>query len=425
MEKEKTETLEIQDFLSVKHIKWEFSRFNIITGDMGAGKSLCIKLLKFFEDIIPTLLGMPYNDFQRNLNSENYFEFLIVGFKDIFVLSATRKNKSSFKIIYNFSFKDEIFDIIISGDNKDIRIESIYLRNLLAKWNSDLEKRILNEAITPDGFDEIKRYFYADLLKAFGNHFPIATIFIPASRAALAVSSDYTDNYLKSHNNLFRILLQFKSRDQEIINTILKAKIKIDNNFLYLISKDGREVPLSKASSGQQEIIYVLMLLDRLGNFSYSYGKSQSLFIEEPEAHLFPLEQKQTIELIVQMYNILKGNGSPVRVFITTHSPYVLNTINNTLEKSRLLKNVEKIDNIKIKTEIHNKLKDISYPDLSVDDVSAYMIREDGTADTMINTNDEEQYIYSAVIDKIAEAIQIDTEKLLNIDVEIKKNFET
>ena len=79
--------------------------------------------------------------------------------------------------------------------------------------------------------------------------------------------------------------------------------------------------------------MYVLMLLDRLGRFRYSYGDDQSLFIEEPSAHLFPLEQKLTIELIVRLFRDLKEAGQRVRVFITTHSPYVLNSINNILIK--------------------------------------------------------------------------------------------
>ena len=40
MGKEITETLEIHNFLSLRDMKWEIKRFNIITGDMGTEKSL-------------------------------------------------------------------------------------------------------------------------------------------------------------------------------------------------------------------------------------------------------------------------------------------------------------------------------------------------------------------------------------------------
>jgi hypothetical protein len=37
---------------------------------------------------------------------------------------------------------------------------------------------------------------YADILKKFGGHFPAVTIFIPASRAALAFGSNYVQTIL-------------------------------------------------------------------------------------------------------------------------------------------------------------------------------------------------------------------------------------
>jgi AAA15 family ATPase/GTPase len=84
VDKKITETLEIHDFFSIKYIKWEIKHFNIITGDMGAGKSICIKLLKFFEDIIPSLLILPYDIFIKNLDASQCFLFITKKFTDFF-----------------------------------------------------------------------------------------------------------------------------------------------------------------------------------------------------------------------------------------------------------------------------------------------------------------------------------------------------
>jgi AAA15 family ATPase/GTPase len=129
MAKETAEILEIHDFLSIKDVKWEFERFNIITGDMGAGKSLCIKLVKFFEDIIPNLLVSPYESFLKFLNPEQFFTYLTEEFTKIFVFSAwDTARQPQFSINYTFSYKEEKFNIIIKGKNeKDINIESPYL----------------------------------------------------------------------------------------------------------------------------------------------------------------------------------------------------------------------------------------------------------------------------------------------------------
>jgi AAA15 family ATPase/GTPase len=407
-----SEILEVDTFLSISHVKWEFRSFNIITGDMGAGKSLCIKLLKFFEDIIPELLTSPYDDFIEKLDVNRFYEFLSRKFANIFVLPVFDNNKyPPFRIRYAFSFKEEVCDIIITGgDETNIVVKSSFLEELLTTWKEFLEKKIIasHKKVTPDGFEEVKRSLYAELLNKFGSYFPLATTFIPASRAALAFGSNYTDDYLKEYRTLLDVLPRFKNRNQEIINTILKAKMKI-NGALWLESDDGRQTPIAKASSGQQEIIYVLMLLEKLGNFQYTYGTTQSVFIEEPSAHLFPLEQKQTIEHIVWMYNCLKDEKKSVRFFITTHSPYILNSLNNILKKGALIeKHKEQTDRI-------NNMVDI--PHLHADDISAYFINGDGTGESMLDEN--EKYLYAHKIAGISRDIDEVTQKLSELNNEL------
>jgi len=413
MGKETKETLKIDNFLSISHIEWEFGRFNIITGDMGSGKSLCIKLLKFFEDIISNLLILPYEVFRENLDTRTFFNHLINEFTDIFVFLTTAPAKQpEFEIKYAFSYNDVTFDVTVKGKNEvDITFESVYLKNMLKEWDEYSQKRgIFNsENVTPDGFAEAKMSFYSEVLKKFGGYFPMATTFVPASRAALAFTSNPNDNYLKKYKELTDVFPRFGSRDQEKINTILKAKIRIEGNYLYLVSDDGRKVPISKASSGQQEIVYVLMLLDRLGYFRYSYGNHHSIFIEEPEAHLFPLEQKQTIDLIVQMFNLLKGNGNPVRFFITTHSPYILNCLNNILKKGALLN--------EYKDQADKINEAIDFPHLFADEISAYSIDSQGKGDNMLD--EDGKYLYSEKIADISKGINEDTLKLRELNNEL------
>jgi predicted ATPase len=415
MSKEITEILEIHNFLSIENIKWDIKRFNIITGDMGVGKSLCIKLVQFFEDVISELLIMPYEKFLAHLESMAFFNFLIEDFKKTFVLSTSNSKKfTSFKITYTFGYKESLITMTITGSNEtDVIFESSFLEKLLTEWNEIAQKKgfVSPEKITPDGFRELKLSLYSNLLKRFGECFPMATIFVPASRAALAFSSNHTDNYLKEYKEVVDVLPQFISRNQKIINTILKAKILIEDSFLFLESDDGRKVPISKASSGQQEIVYVLMLLDRLGNFGHTYGHVQSLFIEEPSAHLFPMEQKQTIELIALMFDYLKDNGSPVRFFITTHSPYVLNVINNMMRKGSLIKQNTGQENI-----INAK---IGFPSLFTEDVSAIFINEGGTITDMIDY-DEEQIIPEKIRD-ISFSINNDIINLDNLSDELNQ----
>ena len=74
------------------------------------------------------------------------------------------------------------------------------------------------------------------------------------------------------------------------------------------------------ASSGQQESIWILLSL-----FLVCLEKVKArIFIEEPEAHLFPIAQKQMVELIAFLNTTME-----TKFVITTHSPYVLSALNN------------------------------------------------------------------------------------------------
>jgi predicted ATPase len=409
------EAVKIRDFLSIKEFDWEIRDFNIITGDMGSGKSLCIKLLKFLEDIIPSLLVLPYEQFISNLDYEIFLKNLKEEFYNIFYLDPDKAGgRKIFNIEYKFSSGDRTIEINIKNDEYNtIYIESLFLKNLLNNWREYLKKY---ENITPDGFGEVKLFFHNELLKEFDGHFPIAATFIPASRAALVFGSVSGDDYLKEYSDLISVLPRFRSRNSELINSILKAKIVIDKekSGLWLEANDGRKVPIAKASSGQQEIVYVLMLLDKLGNFRYSYGKDQSLFIEEPSAHLFPLEQKQTIELVTQIFISLKEEKNKeeknmVRIFITTHSPYILNSVNNILKKGSLL---EKYGN-----QADRINAEVNIPHLFIDEISAYFIDSDGIGTNMIDKN--RKYLYDDKIAEISYLIDEDSRKLSELNNEL------
>ena len=92
-----------------------------------------------------------------------------------------------------------------------------------------------------------------------------------------------------------------------------------DGEKLRLANSD-QEIGINFASSGQQEILWLL-------NFLYVLmlrNERSFVIIEEPEAHIYPTLQKKIIDFISMFVNI-----SDSRVFVTTHSPYVLTAMNN------------------------------------------------------------------------------------------------
>lgn len=68
--------------------------------------------------------------------------------------------------------------------------------------------------------------------------------------------------------------------------------------------------------------------------------RSSFIVIEEPEAHLFPEAQKEIVDLISLLAN-LNNN----QIIITTHSPYILASINNLIFADKIGKlHKEKVD---------------------------------------------------------------------------------
>ncbi len=126
---------------------------------------------------------------------------------------------------------------------------------------------------------------------------------------------------------------------------------------------------------------------------------NNNLFIvfEEPEAHLYPEAQKEIIDLIALLFNALNS-----QVIITTHSPYILASLNNLLYANVLQqknKAVEKIINPKTIIET-NKL-------------NAYSVNN-GKINNIIDN--ETNLIHSEEIDSASLIINNTFQELFDID---------
>lgn len=99
----------------------------------------------------------------------------------------------------------------------------------------------------------------------------------------------------------------------------MKADYTSENEGEKIYFDDRHWVKLMYGSSGQQEALWILMLA-----FVIILEKRKSfVIIEEPEAHLFPIAQKEMVNLISLMVN-----STDSKAVITTHSPYILTSLN-------------------------------------------------------------------------------------------------
>jgi hypothetical protein len=117
----------------------------------------------------------------------------------------------------------------------------------------------------------------------------------------------------------------------------------------HFLSPDGRNLPFSAVSSGTLELLPMFNALDQLACFQEDiYARSATtkrspiadvsdhsprIYLEEPEAHIFPKTQYELVKLFSQLAN------DPILSFdwvIDTHSPYILSSFNNLIYAGQL-----------------------------------------------------------------------------------------
>ncbi|MDR1202904.1 MAG: ATP-binding protein [Tannerellaceae bacterium] len=394
-----TELLKIRNFFSIKEFDWDIKGFNVITGGMGSGKSLSLKLLYFFErssDV--SILSSSFG--KDSLTTDKIYKHINNKFVSIFHSFHPEKDFMETMVDYKYICGDHVFDLSMkwNKDTNKLDWNSEYINDNIEKWQT-----FFKMPNAPDMMEFGQAKIYNSISDDFKDTFPIAAMFIPAARAITAI----TNNEFSVDPLLNRFIRLFKSYairrmkndvKHDLVDTMLKIEtITIPDNKIIedgdirITTHNGREISPVELSSGQQELLYFLRLIKYLPDTSFHYGKSISVHIEEPSAHLFPQEQKDTIEYIAGMYGSIKRKDAKIcRFFITTHSPYILNVINNMLKKGDIITRYKDYED-----EVNKK---ISIPPLYVDDVSASFINADGTVEDM---KDENEYYLNA--DKIAE----------------------
>ena len=111
------------------------------------------------------------------------------------------------------------------------------------------------------------------------------------------------------------------------LNDLMDGKYVSERSKEYFQASDGRRIPLSALSSGQQELMPLMLAIQNRVGISPRF--QQLLYIEEPEAHLFPSAQSSLVEIFGFFLSTTRGRA---RLLITTHSPYVLAKINNLIK---------------------------------------------------------------------------------------------
>lgn len=275
------EKLIVKNFGPLKSASIELKDINIYIGTTSSGKSTVAKLVSIFKN--PTL--------RYTKDRLDYF----------------KKSLSNFNIDFNI-----VSETLIRYEWNHFYYE---IRGLSFSSN------IPSELVSADSG-------YAGWLNP---------IYIPAERVFFSTLSQSVFGLINSDIALPKWIIDFGAKFESARNSIkqfpisfLKAKYEWKDGVDYIELENNTKIKLSQASSGIQSILPLLLVIEH--NANNDKIEDDLFVIEEPELNLYPSSQKDLIEFIIE-----RINRSGDKLIITTHSPYLLTSIDNLIQAGNVI----------------------------------------------------------------------------------------
>jgi len=429
----------INNFSCIDEADIELANLTIIIGPQASGKSVISKLIYFFHEILlnqsRSIEEMDTLDaYKKDLDEKfrKWFpqsawgneRFLIRFVAGPFMAQIERPSIAKTKInklCISFSdfFTDEYNSLLEAVKeaikkqtlkNPEAALEAKFtllwkMQNISQKKIADaLEKDSLNSQI----FVPAGRSFFTSVGKGFAV-FEQSGAIDPVTIAFGRLFSYLHDDrqYIFPHKqNPAKTAYQKEFRKNLLGGEIERQRGGKD----YLVTDDKRKIPLAFTSSGQQELFPLWLVLEYVDKIQHnSKERKNFLFIEEPEAHLFPTAQSILIEYIA---SLTVDGDNPSRILITTHSPYILAQANNLLKAGMLSKKMSS----STQSQINKIIRKESW--LKPNTTIAYAIKDKKTVPII---SDEDGLIDASYIDMISADISNQFDALLEIEYNNEK----
>jgi AAA15 family ATPase/GTPase len=350
---------QIRNFKSVQSIKMECKRVNVLIGKPNAGKSNILEAL--------SLLGMYYS-----IPASPAGEFL--RFHDL-----VRYHELS-----NWFYDDDLARTIsINTDKTDLQIQFHPLDNMMnfMLGESELIKNISQKKITgvaniPDTYLNIAQSFKTQYatplslnLNADGNGYSLFPLKVDAAHSNPIKPLRYKDGHFYGGKSADFLLPPFGDNLFGVIDRSRELRMEVAELFkelgldFVLSRKDGKfelqknvdgivyKYPYTGIADTFKRFIFYLAAIDS--------NKDSVLILEEPEVHAFPPYTKQLADRIA-----LREEN---QFFLSTHSPYLLNTLIEVLGDEALAVTLVYFENYE--TRIHtltpSELREVQ--DFSID----------------------------------------------------------
>ena len=265
-----------------------------------------------------------------------------------------------------------------------------------------------NDAVYFEYYEKTKKWNFRWNESMRWNYRRAKIAYIPSERNIVAAIPNWYQVSMNKDNILdFMQEWEFARKSFAYGEKILDLPVKYMYNLASqgdrILLEDGKELDLTMASSGLQSLAPLFLMVRYLTTIFYSqthanveqkilfsnlaniverecanltHDRQQEivtsiltphhtdLFVEEPEAHIFPSTQKTFVYSLVKAMN----EGSRHSCFIATHSPYIMTAFNNVILAG------EKMVETEEKAQIIRNIMNGGV--LSYDEVSAFEIKD-------------------------------------------------
>ena len=439
--------------------KIEINRFLLLIGEQASGKSTLAKLIYFFQKVPEYIYESIYNDLEERtrLVSKGNPNCIADKIEDEFYQAFGQISQSKLQIKFCYRIKDvpfsqdisveikktenkivvelgghleqqlqtildttlENFDKAHAGQAKNYhtRLFTVYgaLRNevntLFGNKNTDFTYIIAGRSTTvafPEMIEakltvELENVIESTIKKQqfgrrIGNEYLLLQ-FINWAREVRIFFRNNGGTFVSAKDRL----IHHESLDKliGIFERVLKGKYDYQNGEEMIRINEHEKVGLKDASSGQQA---VLRILQGIFIATGTENRTEMMIVEEPEAHLFPLAQREIINAFALFLNTIQGG----KLIITTHSPYVLACVNILL----MAKYVAKQKSGQIETIDKNIIEKDFWLDAA--DFSAYSLGHE--APYCVNLKDDiTGFISQNYLDSISEALGLEYQQLYQL----------
>ena len=365
MSQKMKEKLSIKEFGPIEFVELNLSKVNVFIGDQGTGKSTVAKLLT----AIKNHFNMDLFSIESNVKDRETKVFV----EHLKLLGIQGYLSMDTQII--FSCKDYEFGYINNEAHVTIHSGKARFTNL----NYDFT-------------------------------------YIPSDRNLVVTLSDSLYALMETGTSLPRLFLRFGNKFQKAridkktfdYESILGVSYKHNETGDFITLPNGKVVPIEQSSSGIQSAITLLAVFDYVVRTKLL---DNLIVLEELELNCFPQTQFELVKYIFSKNHKKDLNGYWILkndLFITTHSPYILTSLNNLMYAYQVGQNHEhEVEKILSKEVWINPA-----------DVSVYMMLRNGTCESIL---DKDGLIKAEKIDSVSVELNKEFNAIMDIELSIER----